>query len=60
MVLGRAIRNLSDYCAILLIDERYASVAIQRKLPKWVQNSINMITDFETLLISLRHVSSDL
>ena len=29
-----------DYAAIVLLDERFASARIQRKLPSWIQSEV--------------------
>jgi len=39
--IGRAIRHKNDYAAILLVDRRFATERISRKLPGWIQGSIN-------------------
>lgn len=45
--LGRAIRHVNDYAAILLVDIRYASDSSKRsfshpssKLPQWIKDSL--------------------
>ncbi|XP_050231803.1 uncharacterized protein LOC126680681 isoform X2 [Mercurialis annua] len=45
--IGRAIRHINDYAAILLVDMRYASDSSKRsfshpthKLPRWIQESL--------------------
>ncbi len=52
--IGRAIRHIGlsalvlsvdasgDYAAILLLDERYATQRIQRRLPSWIQRVVNV------------------
>lgn len=37
---GRAIRHIKDYSAIILIDERYGQPHIQEKLSQWVRKRI--------------------
>jgi chromosome transmission fidelity protein 1 len=37
---GRAIRHLGDYAAILMLDRRYGDNRIQSKLPKWIRGSL--------------------
>jgi len=46
-VLGRAIRHINDYAAILLVDTRYASDSSKRsfthpttKLPNWIKDRL--------------------
>lgn len=41
--IGRAIRHREDYAAIILLDQRYASHKIQRKLPGWIQSGVVQI-----------------
>lgn len=33
---GRAIRHRGDWASLILIDRRYSSSSIRRKLPKWI------------------------
>jgi len=40
MFLGRAIRHKDDWASLILLDRRYASSAIQRKLPKWIGDKL--------------------
>lgn len=35
--LGRAIRHQRDYASIVLVDHRYASPAVRKRLPEWIQ-----------------------
>lgn len=37
---GRAIRHANDYAAIVLIDERYTKLNIQKKLSDWIRKGI--------------------
>lgn len=37
---GRAIRHKGDWASLLLLDRRYATVAIRNKLPKWIGNRL--------------------
>ncbi|KAF9454817.1 DNA repair helicase [Macrolepiota fuliginosa MF-IS2] len=34
--IGRAIRHKGDWASLILLDRRYASPAIRKKLPKWI------------------------
>lgn len=38
--IGRAIRHVNDYAAIIMIDRRYDTPRIQSKLPGWIQGSL--------------------
>lgn len=40
--IGRVIRHRNDYAAILMIDGRFATERIQRKLPGWIQKTLRM------------------
>jgi chromosome transmission fidelity protein 1 len=37
--IGRAIRHINDYAAILLVDQRYSHKRITDKLPKWIREN---------------------
>jgi chromosome transmission fidelity protein 1 len=39
--IGRAIRHKNDYAAILMVDRRFATDRIRRKLPGWIQGSMS-------------------
>lgn len=34
--IGRAIRHKGDYATIVLLDKRYTTDRIRKKLPKWI------------------------
>ncbi|CAO3701534.1 unnamed protein product [Rhizopus stolonifer] len=38
--IGRAIRHKGDYATIVLLDQRYATDRIQKKLPKWIGDHV--------------------
>lgn len=40
--IGRAVRHISDYAAILLLDERYGQQRIEQKLPEWIRISLKL------------------
>ena len=38
--IGRSIRHIHDYSAIVLLDHRYGAERIQALLPQWIRNSM--------------------
>lgn len=38
--IGRAIRHVNDYAAIVMVDRRYETPRIQAKLPGWIRGSL--------------------
>ena len=50
---GRAIRNISDYAVIFLIDTRYSQPRIQSKLSGWVRKRIE--SDSRSVEDAVRH-----
>jgi chromosome transmission fidelity protein 1 len=38
--IGRAIRHQNDYAVILMLDRRYSTPRIRKKLPMWIQESL--------------------
>lgn len=44
--IGRAIRHRGDYAAIVLLDKRYDSPRIRKKLPGWIGSSIEVCEQF--------------
>ena len=48
---GRSIRHINDYAAIIFVDYRYSSDNIRKKLPRWITDtgimSINIMSDYE-------------
>lgn len=40
--IGRAVRHIGDYAAILLLDERYGQDRIKQKLPEWIRTSLQL------------------
>jgi chromosome transmission fidelity protein 1 len=43
--IGRALRHRDDYAAILLVDERYRQIELERRLPTWLQRSLPTVRD---------------
>jgi chromosome transmission fidelity protein 1 len=61
--IGRSIRHISDYAAILLVDSRYASdKRIWESLPNWLKNASGKAVTrqpcFDSLLSGLQHFFS--
>ncbi|CAO3622306.1 unnamed protein product [Cunninghamella blakesleeana] len=44
--IGRAIRHKNDYATIVLLDKRYSSPRISKKLPKWIGETIEDCPQF--------------
>ncbi|RKP19812.1 DNA repair helicase [Rozella allomycis CSF55] len=38
--IGRAIRHINDYAAIIFLDSRYTQKSIVSKIPKWISNQL--------------------
>ena len=57
--IGRAIRHIGDFAAILLVDERYAKKrSIIRKLPGWIGERTKAADNFSTVIRELRQFFS--
>ena len=39
---GRAIRHVGDYAAIVLVDQRYASAAVRAKVAGWISRRLSL------------------
>ncbi|GAB5589642.1 ATP-dependent DNA helicase chl1 [Umbelopsis nana] len=44
--IGRAIRHRNDYATVVLLDERYNTSRIQKKLPGWIRDSVYECKNF--------------
>lgn len=53
--LGRCLRHVRDYGAVILLDERYALADYQAKLSKWCRAALSVETDLAALCTSLQH-----
>lgn len=53
--IGRAIRHINDYAAIVLVDERYAQPTNYKKLSNWIQSSLKMPSNFGQTFALLRN-----
>ncbi|GJQ13750.1 hypothetical protein GpartN1_g5541.t1 [Galdieria partita] len=51
--IGRTIRHVADYGAVLLVDQRFDRPAIPNKLPKWLRRRLVVTEDFGVVLSSL-------
>lgn len=52
--IGRAVRHISDYAAILLLDERYAQDRVRQKLPEWIRISLKSDQQYAAIPGQLR------
>jgi chromosome transmission fidelity protein 1 len=53
--IGRSIRHIADYSAIILVDKRYISKrSITQKLPRWIADRIQHIDSFGAAVRQLR------
>lgn len=43
--IGRAIRHQNDYAVIILLDKRFQSERIKKKLPGWIGESLESGVD---------------
>lgn len=44
--IGRSIRHINDYATVLLLDQRYQRENIVKKLPQWIQNSLQQFNTY--------------
>ncbi|KAI0644923.1 DNA repair helicase [Trametes meyenii] len=44
--IGRAIRHRGDWAALVLVDARYASPRIRKKLPQWIDSGTTVTENF--------------
>ncbi|XP_055853974.1 ATP-dependent DNA helicase DDX11 [Episyrphus balteatus] len=44
--IGRSVRHINDYASVLLIDERYASEKVRKKLPQWISRNLKIPAAF--------------
>jgi regulator of telomere elongation helicase 1 len=51
--IGRVIRHRNDYGAVLLADERFASVSLQQQLSLWLRPLVQAPSDVGPVLQSL-------
>lgn len=55
--IGRAIRHVNDYAAIVMIDRRYDSSRIQDKLPGWIRGSLVSSPSERPAQVTVRRLS---
>ncbi|KAL7334345.1 ATP-dependent DNA helicase chl1 [Mucor circinelloides] len=48
--IGRAIRHRGDYATIILLDKRYATPRIGKKLPKWIGEHVEHVDKFGLIM----------
>ncbi|KAI9478738.1 MAG: ATP-dependent RNA helicase-like protein chl1 [Benjaminiella poitrasii] len=48
--IGRAIRHRGDYSVIILLDRRYATPRILKKLPKWIGKDVDHVEKFGLIM----------
>ncbi|KAG1743296.1 helicase C-terminal domain-containing protein [Suillus paluster] len=53
--IGRAIRHRGDWASLVLIDRRFTSAAIRRKLPQWLRDDV---TTCETFGQAMKHLGN--
>uniref|UniRef100_D8PZM3 ATP-dependent DNA helicase CHL1 n=1 Tax=Schizophyllum commune (strain H4-8 / FGSC 9210) TaxID=578458 RepID=D8PZM3_SCHCM len=51
--IGRAIRHQGDWAALVLLDRRYANVAIRNKLPKWIGSGLTVADTYGMVIKEL-------
>lgn len=52
--IGRAVRHIADYAAILLLDERYGQERIRQKLPEWIRISLQGRAQYKSIAEELK------
>jgi chromosome transmission fidelity protein 1 len=52
-LIGRAIRHKADWASLILIDQRYITSRIRRKLPEWIEKGILIPQSFGQVIKEL-------
>lgn len=53
--IGRSIRHIGDYSALILADRRYVlQKSVVSKIPKWISEQIEAVTSFSEVAIKLK------
>ena len=55
--IGRAIRHKGDYASIILLDKRYATSRIERKLPDWIRQGVERSNNVNSLRGAMKRLS---
>jgi chromosome transmission fidelity protein 1 len=54
--IGRSIRHIGDYSALILADKRYVTNAsVISKIPRWISQQARLISSFGEAVLSLKH-----
>ena len=51
---GRAIRHIADYAAIVMVDGRFGKPGVQRQLPGWIRDHVRTPERFDDALKQVR------
>lgn len=51
--IGRAIRHRGDWASLVLVDTRYSSPRVQRKLPSWISSGVRTTSTFGATMKTL-------
>ncbi|KAJ7069950.1 helicase C-terminal domain-containing protein [Mycena amicta] len=51
--IGRAIRHQNDWASLILLDKRYASMSIRKKLPQWIGGKLAVTDGFGQVIREL-------
>lgn len=51
--IGRSIRHVNDWSAIILLDSRYATPSSKAKLPSWITEGLEDVPNFGALVKGL-------
>ena len=51
--LGRCIRHKNDWGTIILVDERFKSIARQTSLSRWMRSNLNIFAEFSQCMVSM-------
>ena len=57
--IGRAIRHINDFSAIVLVDARYGSAKVQADLPDWIRSRLTTVDQFASMVVPLKQFYRD-